>query len=141
MNPVREQITSDPTQKILEMDGIVRRWVTKQRGDGWPHFKGIAFRQVDHAESLVEQQQRHIQENLSLQQRLEEAETERNQLERELASARDRLERTRKDNMQVSKGLKAVLRIHDILVWIRIRGSMPQTNGSGCGSGSFYFHH
>ncbi len=41
-----------------------------------------------------------------------------------------------------------VLRIHDILVWIRIRmriwmrirGSMPLTNGSGCGSGSFYFH-
>jgi hypothetical protein len=25
----------------------------------------------------------------------------------------------------------AVLRIHDILVWIRIRGSMPLTNGSG----------
>ncbi len=36
-----------------------------------------------------------------------------------------------------------VLRIHDILVWIRIRiwirGSMPLTNGSGCGSGSCYF--
>ncbi len=30
-----------------------------------------------------------------------------------------------------------VLRIHDILVWIRIRGSTPLTNGSG----SFYFHH
>ncbi len=26
---------------------------------------------------------------------------------------------------------KPVLRIHDILVWIRIRGSMPLTNGSG----------
>jgi hypothetical protein len=25
------------------------------------------------------------------------------------------------------------------LVWIRIRGSMPLTNGSGFGSGSFYF--
>jgi hypothetical protein len=24
-----------------------------------------------------------------------------------------------------------VLRIHDILVWIRMRGSMPLTNGSG----------
>jgi len=71
--------------------------------------KELLFRQVDHAESLVEQQQRHIQENLSLQQRLEEAETERNQLERELASARDRLERTRKDNMQVSKGLKGTV--------------------------------
>ncbi len=35
----------------------------------------------------------------------------------------------------------AVFRIHDILVWIRIRGSMPLTNGSGCGSRSFYFHH
>ncbi len=30
-----------------------------------------------------------------------------------------------------------VLRIHDILVWIRIRGSMPLTNGSG----SCFFHH
>ncbi len=39
---------------------------------------------------------------------------------------------------------KAVFRIHDILVWIRIRGFMPLTNESrcGCGSGcgSFYFH-
>jgi hypothetical protein len=37
--------------------------------------------------------------------------------------------------------LNAVLRIHNILVWIRIwiRGSMPQTNRSGCGSGSFSF--
>ncbi len=38
-----------------------------------------------------------------------------------------------------------VLRIHDILVWIRIRiwirGSMPVTNGSGCGSVSCYFCH
>ncbi len=40
-----------------------------------------------------------------------------------------------------------VFRIHDILVWIRIRilGSMPLTNGSGFRSGSgcesFYFHH
>ncbi len=36
---------------------------------------------------------------------------------------------------------KAVLRIHDILGWIRIRGSMPLTNGSGFGSGSCYFCH
>jgi hypothetical protein len=39
----------------------------------------------------------------------------------------------------------AVFRIHDSLVWIRIRirGSMPQTNefGSGCGSGSCYSRH
>ncbi len=35
------------------------------------------------------------------------------------------------------------LRIHDILVWIRIRGSMPLTNGSGSGfgSGSCNFRH
>jgi hypothetical protein len=33
--------------------------------------------------------------------------------------------------------LEAVLRIHDILMWIRIRGSMPLTNGSGTG----YFCH
>ncbi len=57
--------------------------------------------QVDHAESLLVQQQRHSQENMLLQQRLDEAETERNHLERELTSARERLERTRKDNMQV----------------------------------------
>jgi hypothetical protein len=31
---------------------------------------------------------------------------------------------------------KSVFRVHDILVWIRIRGSMPLTNGSGFGSGS-----
>jgi hypothetical protein len=30
--------------------------------------------------------------------------------------------------------MNAVFRIHDILVWIRIRGSMPLTNGSGFGS-------
>jgi hypothetical protein len=35
----------------------------------------------------------------------------------------------------------AVLRIHDILVWIQIRGSMPLNNGSGFGSGSCYFCH
>ncbi len=34
---------------------------------------------------------------------------------------------------------RAVLRILDNLV--RFRGSMPLTNGSGFGSGSFYFHH
>ncbi len=28
-----------------------------------------------------------------------------------------------------------MLQIHNILLWIRIRGSMPLTNGSGCGSG------
>jgi hypothetical protein len=39
------------------------------------------------------------------------------------------------------KLLIPVLRIHDILVWIRIRGTMPLTNGSGCGSGSCYFRH
>ncbi len=37
----------------------------------------------------------------------------------------------------------SVLRIHEILVWIRIRGSIPLTNGpgsgSGCGSGSCSF--
>ncbi len=43
--------------------------------------------------------------------------------------------------VQGNSYLQTVLRIHDILVWIRIRGSMPLTNGSGCGSGSFYFHH
>jgi hypothetical protein len=31
---------------------------------------------------------------------------------------------------------KAVLRIHDILGWIRIRESMPLTDGSGSGFGS-----
>ncbi len=39
---------------------------------------------------------------------------------------------------QVPPEYKAVLRIHDILVWIRIRirGYMPLTNGSGSGFGS-----
>ncbi len=36
---------------------------------------------------------------------------------------------------------KAVFRIHDILVWIWIRGSIPLTNGSGFGFGSCYFRH
>jgi hypothetical protein len=42
---------------------------------------------------------------------------------------------------QAAEDLQAVLRIHYILLWIRIRirGSMPLTNGFG--SGSFYFHH
>ncbi len=37
----------------------------------------------------------------------------------------------------------SVLGIHDILRWIRIRirGSMPLTNGSGFGFGSCYFRH
>ena len=47
--------------------------------------------------------------------------------------------------LRVRDAFLAVLRIHDILVWIRIRiwirGSMPLTNGSGSGCGSFYFHH
>ncbi len=30
--------------------------------------------------------------------------------------------------------LLTVLGIRDIFMWIRIRGSMPRTNGSGCGS-------
>ncbi len=34
-----------------------------------------------------------------------------------------------------------MLRIHDILVWTWIRGSMPLTNGSQFGSGSCYFRH
>ncbi len=37
--------------------------------------------------------------------------------------------------------LTSVLRIHDILVWIRIRRSMLLTNGSGFRSGSSYFRH
>ncbi len=37
--------------------------------------------------------------------------------------------------------IQPVLRIHDILGWIRIRGSMPLTSGSGSGSGSCYFRH
>jgi hypothetical protein len=47
--------------------------------------------------------------------------------------------------MNTRIALRAVLRIHDILVWIRIQGwisrSMPLTNGSrsGYGSGSCYF--
>jgi hypothetical protein len=41
-------------------------------------------------------------------------------------------------HLRYSPALKAVLRIHDILGWIRIRilGSMPLSNGSGSGFGS-----
>ncbi len=41
------------------------------------------------------------------------------------------------------RSLTAVLRIHDIFVWIRIRGSMPLINGSWFGfeSGSCHFSH
>jgi hypothetical protein len=35
--------------------------------------------------------------------------------------------------------LIAVFRIHDILVWIRIRGSMPLTNGQCCGTVTIYY--
>ncbi len=46
-------------------------------------------------------------------------------------------------NWGSESGSRPVLRIHDILLWIRIRGSMPLTNGSGsgCGYGSCYFCH
>ncbi len=44
------------------------------------------------------------------------------------------------DMLQSHSG-DSVLRIYDILVWIRIRGSMPLTHGSGFGSGSCYFRH
>jgi hypothetical protein len=43
------------------------------------------------------------------------------------------------DRKASSTSLKSVLRIHDILVWIWIRGSMPLTNKSG--SGFCYFRH
>ena len=55
------------------------------------------------------------------------------------------LQRRREGASQLPPGqlLLPVLRIHDILGWIRIRiwirRSMPLTNGSGCGSGSCYF--
>jgi hypothetical protein len=38
--------------------------------------------------------------------------------------------------IQIFVYCKPVLGIHDILGWIRIRGSMPLTNGSGSGFGS-----
>ncbi len=41
----------------------------------------------------------------------------------------------------LSTVFSTVLRIHDIFGWIRIRGSMPLTNGSGSVSGSCYFRH
>jgi hypothetical protein len=44
-------------------------------------------------------------------------------------------------NFRSGSALKPVFRIRDILVWIRIRGPMPLTNGSGCWSGSCYFRH
>ena len=47
------------------------------------------------------QQQKMSQDTLELNQRLEEAETDRRRMEQELTSARERLERARNDNMQV----------------------------------------
>ncbi len=46
-------------------------------------------------------------------------------------------------SLVINIGRLAVLRIHAILMWIRIRirGSLPLTDGSGFGSRSFYFHH
>jgi hypothetical protein len=38
--------------------------------------------------------------------------------------------------LPISPTFPAVMWIHDILVWIRIRGSMPLTNGSG----SYFLH-
>ncbi len=38
-------------------------------------------------------------------------------------------------------GPETVLRIHDMLVWIWIRGFLPLTNESGFGSGSCYFRY
>jgi hypothetical protein len=47
--------------------------------------------------------------------------------------------------LHILPNFRAVLRIQDVLVRIRIRGSMPLSNGSGCESGfgseSFCFHH
>ncbi len=43
--------------------------------------------------------------------------------------------------LENNKSFTAVFRIHDILVWIRIRGSMPLTNGSGSECGSCCFRH
>ncbi len=60
----------------------------------------------------------------------------------------DGTEHHRGGHRAIQRGLQGiagstVLRIHDILVWIRIRGSMTFWcgSGSGCGSGSCYFHH
>jgi hypothetical protein len=43
---------------------------------------------------------------------------------------------TERAHETVTESLLAVLQIYDILVWIRIRGSMPLTNGSGSGFGA-----
>ncbi len=45
------------------------------------------------------------------------------------------------DKLHICLLFYAVLRIHDIVVRIRIRGSTPLTNGSGFGSGSCHFRH
>jgi hypothetical protein len=42
---------------------------------------------------------------------------------------------------RLSPQFQSVFPIHDILVWIRIRRSMPLTNGSRFGSGCCYFRH
>ncbi len=55
----------------------------------------------------------------------------------ERLSQGDRPEESQNQHQECWYALCPVLRIHDILVWIRIRGSMPLTNGSG----SCYFLH
>jgi hypothetical protein len=45
-----------------------------------------------------------------------------------------RAEQEKKEKVKKDKRKNPVLRIHDILLWIRIRGFMPLANGSGFGS-------
>ncbi len=64
---------------------------------------------------------------------------------RHLLLALSRLLLSHNKQLVIPVPYNAVFRIHDFLVWIRIRGSMPLTNGSGSGcgfrSGSCYFRH
>ncbi len=59
---------------------------------------------------------------------------------RDKTCARPRTSRPASHNTTGVINPAAVLRIHDILVQVRIHGSIPLTNGSGseCGSGSCY---
>ncbi len=57
------------------------------------------------------------------------------------ATRKERLTNHRQVFICSSCVVLAVFRIHDILMWIRIRGSMPLIYGSGSGSGSCYFRH
>merc|ERR1719318_1028792 len=65
---------------------------------------------VDHAEALLLQQTRFNQEQVTLQQRLDDVDNEKQLLESELSTAKERLERSKLDELQESEDVVSELR-------------------------------